>query len=62
MKKVIMKNQSAFDKSGLSTKVTVIKTSSGPHAHHSPQIAAGEATLHNVKYKISCQLILLTIT
>jgi hypothetical protein len=36
---------SILESSGLSTKVTTMKTSSGPQAHHSPHIAAGEATL-----------------
>ena len=40
-----IRNQSVFDSSGLSTIVTVIKISRGPHAHHSPQIPPGEATL-----------------
>jgi hypothetical protein len=44
-KKVDTKIQSIRDNFGLSTRDIVIKTNNGPQTHHSPQIAAGEATL-----------------
>jgi hypothetical protein len=45
MKNVTIRNISIFDKCGLSTNVTTIKTKRGPQAHHSPHMAAGDATL-----------------
>jgi len=50
-KKVIISSQSILVSSGLSTIVTVMNIRSGPLAHHSPQIDAGEATLKSVTIK-----------
>ena len=41
---VAIKNQSIWVKSSLLSMVTVMKIKSGPQAHHSAQIAAGDAT------------------
>lgn len=50
-KNVVMRNQSIFDKFFFSARVTTIKISKGPHAHHSPHIEAGDATLSNMDVK-----------
>ena len=44
-KKVPMRNQSILLRWGLLSSDTTMYISRGPQAHHSPQIAAGEATL-----------------